>query len=440
MADEAAIELIDVAKTYRLFASKRDRLKEALHPLRRIYHREFRALRDITLCIGRGRTVGIVGVNGSGKSTLLQIISGVLTPTSGTVAVRGRVAALLELGAGFNPDLTGRENVVTNALIMGLDRRGIEARLDRVEAFADIGVHFDQPVKTYSSGMFMRVAFAAAVHVDPDILIIDEALAVGDAKFQEKCFRRFKDFQQADKTILFVTHDRASVTQFCDEAILLHHGALVGVGEPRSIIDAYTELLTTGRTERWASPAADVVAVDGILAPALSMAGDVAGEFVADPSVADRCAANPLYNRNEHRFGAGGARVVDFLVTADGKVNPGILDCGTMIEVLIKIVFDEDMASPLVGMTLSNAQGVVVYGVHSGWLGQELPAARAGDVRVYRYSVRLSLATGAWFFELAVARRSGEVSDVRSKLFMIDVLRTSMLIGLVQLDAEFAVL
>ena len=438
MADQIAIELLGVAKKYHLFASKRDRLLEALHPLRRIYHREVWALRDITLSIGRGRTVGIVGVNGSGKSTLLQIISGVLTPTIGAVTVHGRVAALLELGAGFNPELTGRENVVTNALIMGLDRRGIEERLDQIESFADIGMHFDQPVKTYSSGMFMRVAFSAAVHVDPEILIIDEALAVGDSKFQEKCFRRFKDFQQAGKTILFVTHDRASVTQFCDEAILLHQGRLVGVGEPRSIIDAYTELLTTGRTERWSAPATQDPAIEN--APASTIAGDATGEFVADFSAEDRAAANPLYNRNEHRYGDGGARVVDFLVIADGRVNPGIVDCGTIVEVLIKIVFDQAMDSPLVGMTLSNAQGVVVYGVHSGWLGQELPAAAAGDVRVFRYSIRLSLATGAWFFELAVARQSDQLCDVRSKLFMIDVLRTRMLVGLVQLDVDFAVL
>ncbi len=239
MRDEIAVELSGIAKKYRLFSSPRERVAEAIHPFRKTYHREHWALRDVDLTVRQGSTVGILGINGSGKSTLLQIICGVLRPTNGRLRVNGRIAALLELGAGFNPDLTGRQNVVTNAMIMGLDRKEIEARLNEVEAFADIGVFFDQPVKSYSSGMFMRVAFAMSINVDPDILVIDEALAVGDARFQEKCFRRFREFQDAGKTIFYVTHDRASVTHLCNYAVLLHQGVVVGQGLPDSIVEMH---------------------------------------------------------------------------------------------------------------------------------------------------------------------------------------------------------
>ncbi len=247
---DVALVLENVSKKYRLFPSRGHRLREALHPFRRSYHREFWALRDVTLRLSRSQTVGILGLNGSGKSTLLQIIASVLQPTSGTVRVNGKVAALLELGAGFNPDLTGRENVVLNGTIQGLDHHEILARMEAIQAFADIGEFFDQPVRTYSSGMFMRVAFSTALYVDPDVLIIDEALAVGDAKFQEKCFRRFRTFQEAGKTILFVTHDRSALPRHCDLGILLHQGHVVEVGEPARIADLYGEILAFGELRR----------------------------------------------------------------------------------------------------------------------------------------------------------------------------------------------
>src|SRR5437016_1893645 len=200
MTEEVAISVRDVTKKYRLFRSPQEILKEALHPFRKRYHREFWALNGVSFDVAPGQTVGILGRNGSGKSTLLQIIAGIIQATSGEVIVNGRISALLELGAGFNPEFTGRENAHFQAQLMDLSREEIDRRLPEIEAFADIGEFFDQPVKTYSSGMFVRVAFASAINVDPDILIVDEALAVGDAKFQNKCFLKFKEFQGAGKT------------------------------------------------------------------------------------------------------------------------------------------------------------------------------------------------------------------------------------------------
>jgi ABC-type polysaccharide/polyol phosphate transport system ATPase subunit len=424
MNPDLAVDLSGISKMYRLFDSKGDRVREALHPGRRIYHREHWSLRDINLQIPRGSTFGLLGVNGSGKSTLLQIIAGVLQPTRGTCEVRGRVAALLELGAGFNPALTGRENVITNAYIMGLDRSRIDARLDEVEAFADIGAYFDQPVRTYSSGMFMRVAFAMSINVDPDVLIVDEALAVGDARFQEKCFRRIRAFQEAGKTILYVTHDRASVTNLCTGAALLHQGRLVAQGAPGEIVDMYSEVLTTGRlppdggTDRLelTAAAANFVAVG------------------ADGS--DRLPTNPLYNSNESVYGQGGATVVDALVLCEGRENPPHLASGAEVELLVRVRFDAAHPHPLVGLTLTNVQGVVLYGTHSGWLNQApMAPAVAGSVHSYRFRLRLPVAAGPWFLDLAVAQDSGSVSQVRGKAIALEVVRQGTMVGLVDLAA-----
>jgi len=244
MADDSiAVSLRNVSKMYRLFDSPKARMLEALHPFRKKYHREFWALRDITLDIPRGITLGIVGRNGSGKSTLLQLVCSVLSPTTGTVEVRGRVAALLELGAGFNPEFTGRDNAIFSGILAGFSRQEIEERLPEIEAFADIGQFFYQPVRTYSSGMSVRLAFAAASCIDPDILVVDEALSVGDAKFQQKCYAKLRGFQESGKTVLFVTHSIDAVVRHCHQAMLLDRGEMVDIGEPKPITNYYTEIL-----------------------------------------------------------------------------------------------------------------------------------------------------------------------------------------------------
>jgi ABC-type polysaccharide/polyol phosphate transport system ATPase subunit len=250
---DAVIVVKDVSKKYRLFDSRQDRLKEALHPLSRHYHREFWALKGVSFEVQRGETVGILGRNGSGKSTLLQIVAGIMQPSGGEVVVNGRVSALLELGAGFNPEFTGRENVIFQAQVMGLSRREIEQQLGEVEAFADIGEFFDQPVKTYSSGMFVRVAFASAINVNPDILIVDETLAVGDVRFQHKCFRIFTEFQQKKKTILFVTHNIDAIVKHCDRALLLDDGGVLEDSFPKHVVDRYLELMFTGQLDAYSS-------------------------------------------------------------------------------------------------------------------------------------------------------------------------------------------
>jgi lipopolysaccharide transport system ATP-binding protein len=253
-----AIRVCDLSKRYQVYDSPQDRLKQSVVPrlarfIRlqgRDYFREFWALRDVSFDVGRGETVGIVGRNGSGKSTLLQIICGTLTPTAGQIEATGRVAALLELGSGFNPDFTGRENVYLNGRVLGLTKAQIDARFDAIEEFAGIGDFVNQPVRTYSSGMTVRLAFAVAINVDPEILVIDEALAVGDELFQRKCFSKIQEIRNKGATILFVSHSGSAVVELCDRAILLDDGELLAVGPPKTIIGCYQRLLYADPEQR----------------------------------------------------------------------------------------------------------------------------------------------------------------------------------------------
>lgn len=459
MHDDVAIKLEKVSKAYRLFDSKHHRLKEALHPFRKTYHREFLALRDVSLTIPKGKTVGILGMNGSGKSTLLQIISSVLQPTSGTVKVAGKVAALLELGAGFNPDLTARENLIINCTILGLPRSEILRRMPEVEEFADIGEFFDQPMKTYSSGMYMRVAFAGALYVDPDILITDEALAVGDARFQEKCTRRFSEFQKAGKTIIIVTHDRSTVPRLCDMGILLHKGQVVEVGDPRLIVDLYSEILQTGALPRRLTGMAnedEPAAIAAATAPAAPMPADVdpvaeeplagdgdeqlgeeAAQFLAAALPDDVCHTNPLYNPYEYRLGNEDAKIVDFLVLNERAANPGVVYAGSVLDIYVKVHFEKAFEAPLVGLQFKTKDGVIVFGTHSGWLGATTAAVEAGSVHCYRFRVKADLVASTWFMNLAVAKDEGVMCDWRCSIANIELVDERRTTGYARLNTAF---
>ncbi|MFC0233306.1 ABC transporter ATP-binding protein [Vagococcus entomophilus] len=238
-----AIEIKDLTKQYNMYAQPKDRMKEALNPFKKSYHNIFYALKDVNIYVEKGEMIGFVGENGSGKSTLLKIITGVLTPTKGEVTINGKIAALLELGSGFNPEYSGFENIYLNGMVQGFSRAEVDEMVDEIVNFADIGAHINQPVKTYSSGMFVRLAFAVAINVDPDILIIDEALAVGDLEFQLKCMEKFTELRNAGKTILFVSHDINSVRRFCDRVYWLKNGVVVESGETMEVTENYDNFL-----------------------------------------------------------------------------------------------------------------------------------------------------------------------------------------------------
>ena len=244
-----SISVQKLGKVYKLYDSSTDRLKESLNPFRKKYHKEFHALHDINLEVYQGETLGIIGKNGSGKSTLLKILCGVLHPSSGSVSVNGRISALLELGTGFNPELTGLENVFYNGMILGYSEPAIREKLADILKFADIGEFIYQPVRTYSSGMFARLAFAVAINVDPEILIIDEALSVGDAAFQRKCFAKMESFRKQGKTIIFVSHSEGSIIELCSRAMLLHDGEMIMTGTPKQVTGLYTKMMHSQQTD-----------------------------------------------------------------------------------------------------------------------------------------------------------------------------------------------
>ena len=312
-----AIRAVNLSKVYKLYDRSVDRLKESLHPLRKRYHRDFFALRDISFEIGRGETFGLIGKNGSGKSTLLKIVAGVLTPSAGVLEVRGKVSALLELGIGFNPDMTGLENIYFSGTIMGYSRQEMEAKVDDILSFADIGDFIHQPMKTYSSGMFVRLAFAVATKVDPEILVVDEALAVGDIFFQSKCMLLMRKMIDSGVTLLFVSHDTSSVTNLCKRAIYLENGTVKAMGEALNVTDRYLKdmrQLIYRATPECDAPARELLDVgqagaeanrDGKAEAANPERGDGSCEgivFKADPAFAERV--------QPYRYGTGGARVL----------------------------------------------------------------------------------------------------------------------------------
>ena len=414
MSRDIAVSVRDLAKKYRLFSSPMERLKESLHPFRKRYHKEFWALNGINFDISKGQIVGILGRNGSGKSTLLQILASVLRPTSGTVIVNGRVSALLELGTGFSPEFTGRQNVLLNGAIMGVSHEEMLERLPAIIEFADIGEFFDQPMKIYSSGMFVRVAFAATVHVDPDILIIDEALAVGDAKFQHKCFQRLAELQAEKKTVIFVTHNSSLVTTYCDQAVLLDGGQLITSGDPVHVVDRYYDLLFENTTRPRSAR--------GEKSDRLSNNGNDNGlSGVFDSSTAaDLCYTRRSYNKNEVRFGSGAARVVDYAIESEGHGDVSNVRFGTDIALYIKVIFSRSVQMPVVGFAVKTLEGVEIFGTNTFQMGEKLIPIAEGQIRVFRFSFSLRVNPGDYFFDLGVAEvdgtRGGAVLDVRRSI------------------------
>lgn len=442
MAEETAISVRGVSKKYRLFTSPQERLKEALHPFRKSYHREFWALKGVAFEVPRGQTLGIVGRNGSGKSTLLQIIAGIMQPTSGEIAVNGRVSAILELGSGFNPEFTGRENVLFQAQLVGLSREQVYQRLPDIEAFADIGEFFDQPVRTYSSGMFVRVAFATAIHVDPEILIIDEALAVGDAKFQHKCFDRFAALQQKNKTILFVSHNVNLVSHHCNRVILLDGGKLISDGEPLRIVNEYMELLFGDSS----SKAEVSVRSSGSHALPLgkSVSDLLSGFVVAGGDTSDACFTRSGYNPGETRIrGNRVAEILDYVIATDHAINISVLRSRDQIRVLIKVRFYTQVERPVVGFAIKTVDGIELYATNTYLLGIDVKKALANEVRVFQFTFRPMFISGDYFVDLGVAEidgtPSGSVIDVRRSVIHITLLDERITFnGLVDLSPGFA--
>lgn len=438
MSSDVAISIRNVSKKFRLFSSPKERLAEALHPFRKQFHREFWALNDVSFDIRRGEIVGILGRNGSGKSTLLQIICSVMRPTHGEVHVNGRISALLELGAGFNPEFTGRDNVLLNGSIIGISRKEMLRRLPAIEAFADIGEFFDQPVKMYSSGMFVRVAFAAAIHVDPEILVVDEALSVGDSKFQHRCFQRIREFMEQGKTILVVSHSTDTLLRICHRGIVLEAGKLDQIGTISSAVNHYQNLLFGKSREAINSPAApnpDPKSNASIPPPA--SVGSLSGE------VRDRISEKSSYNKHEERLGKGSATIIDFDVLVDDKQNPHEIPAQTEVDLIVKVHFNQGLNGVSVGFAFVTIDGTYVFGTNSAMLGQKLLSVDAGGIIAVKFRFTSRLAGGEYFLNIGCNQLiDGEdrFLDVRRSVARIKFSDTPHVAGFVDLGVNYEVI
>lgn len=373
-----AIQVQNLKKRYKLYHRNRDRLKDALWPWGEKKYREFFALNDVSFDVKRGETLGVIGQNGSGKSTLLKIITGVLSASSGEVQVEGRISALLELGAGFHPEFTGLENIFLNGSLLGLSRDEMQARLPDIISFADIGEHLHQPVKTYSSGMFVRLAFATAINVDPEILIVDEALSVGDMFFQLKCYRKFEEFKQKGKTILFVTHDMGTIVKYCDRAVVLDRGRLIGTGSPRDMVDLYKKSLV--------ETSANVPATQNIGATS----------FEGGRSWKSRFNPNP----NLEPYGNGFASIIDYGIFDHHDRANATLEKGESCAIRMRVKFHQDLTDPIFAFTIKDKKGTEICGTNTWVEKHDIPAINANDVVTVEFNQNMDLQGGQYLLSL----------------------------------------
>lgn len=377
---EIAIKADDVSKVYKLYHKPSERLIDALGFAGKGRFKEHRALNHVSFAVEKGETVGIIGTNGSGKSTILKIITGVLSPTEGTVEVAGRISALLELGAGFNMEYTGIENVYLNGMMMGFSREEMDARLDEILRFADIGDFVNQPCKTYSSGMFVRLAFAVAINIDPEILIVDEALSVGDVFFQAKCYKKFEDFKAQGKTIIFVSHDISSVAKYCDRVILLNKGDKLSEGNPKDTINLYKKVLLN-QSQNIAS-------------------GQVLSESWAAPGQ-KLWKSHYELNPDVNEYGTGEAEIIDFAIIDEYGSYTNCIQKGTSFSIKSKVLFQSDVQDPIFTYTFKTVQGTAVTGTNTMYEKVGIGTAKAGEVYVATFKQNMDMQGGEYLLSVS---------------------------------------
>lgn len=381
-----AIDVVGVNKIYKLYPKPVDRLLDALHltPWRKTV--EHHALKDVSFRVNQGETVGIIGTNGSGKSTILKIITGVLHPTSGAANVNGRISALLELGAGFNMEYTGLENIYLNGTMIGFSTEEIDARLNDILEFADIGDFIHQPVKTYSSGMFVRLAFAVAINIEPEILIVDEALSVGDVFFQAKCYRKFSEFKEMGKTILFVSHDLSSIAQYCDRVILLNKGEKIGEGAPKKMIDLYKQLLVKSKNEEKKQKEEAV---------------DFESEFKEDTL----------------KYGEQKAVITEGVILDDSGMKTNSVIKGSEFTVRMRAAIREDIAAPIFAFTIKDVKGTEITGTNTLFEKAFTESVKAGERKEITFTQRANLQGGEYLISFGITGYEGNDFKVYHRLY-----------------------
>ena len=407
MDKDLAISVREVTKAYKLYDRPIDRLKESLSLTHRSYHRDFFALDRLSFDVKKGQTVGIIGTNGSGKSTILKIITGVLSPTTGTVEVDGTISALLELGAGFNSEYTGIENIYMNGTMMGFTRAEMDAKMADILAFADIGDFVNQPVKTYSSGMFVRLAFALAINVEPEILIVDEALSVGDVFFQSKCYSRMEEMMKNGTTILMVSHDMGSIIKYCDKVVLLNRGRFVAEGPAGKMVDLYKKILANQMDDLEDALAAEngPEGAEG----KQGAAGDAGGSAEAPGAEAQETKAVPgrlmksrmTLNPDVQEYGDGRAEIMD-LGTLDHNGNvTNLLLKGESFTIREIIRFHAPISMPIFTYTIRDKKGTDLSGTNTMFEGCDIHPVKDGDTYTVEFTQRMTLQGGEYLLSMS---------------------------------------
>lgn len=396
MENQIAIQAQNLTKVYPLYNHPKDRIKEVLNPFRNSYHHDFYAMQNINIDIFKGETVAIIGKNGAGKSTLLKMITGVLTPTTGTITVNGRIASLLELGAGFNPEMTGLENIYLNGTLMGLSDREIEGKLDAILAFADIGEFIHQPVKMYSSGMFARLAFSVSINVEPDILIIDEALSVGDMAFQMKCFKKFQDFQKEGRTILFVTHALETVIRYCSRGIVIDDGHKIFDGTSKGAVDAFKKLLT-GNFYQKAVPKTAEINTGNV------QTGPLKDSFPQHSELIE--------------YGNRHALIYDYGLT-DANGNPvSLLEHNALCTIVLKVQFNQQIITPIFAFSIKDAKGLEITGTNTMMKHINTASYEEGDLATIRFKQNINLRSGTYSLSFGCVSIGNEGIEVYHRLY-----------------------
>lgn len=420
---DSVIEIKNISKIYNLYNKPSDRLKEALFA-RQSRHTEFAALNNVSFNVNKGEILGIIGKNGSGKSTILKIITSVLTPTSGKCIVKGKIAALLELGAGFNMEYTGIENIYLNGQMIGFSKEEMDKKLQDIIDFADIGEHIYQPVKTYSSGMFARLAFSVAISVDPDILIVDEALSVGDVFFQNKCYRRFEEFRERGKTILFVTHDMGSVIRYCNRCVLLNAGKKVAEGKPQEMVDLYKRIMVgqwNGNEE--SSDEASSIQTSNVK---------------NDQLWKDQISTNP----DIEVYGDGRADIIDFGIFSDtGDIGNNVYK-GDYYSVKMKVRINEDNLNPIFAFKLRDIKGTELTGTNTMLEDIDTSQCKKGDIVTITFRQKQYLQPGQYLVSLGCTAFEGDQFVVYCRNYnccVLGVVAQKGTIGIFDSESEVSV-
>lgn len=428
MKKEVVIKVENLSKVYKLYNKPVDRLKEALHPFKKKYSHELYALKDVSFEMEKGETVGIIGNNGSGKSTLLKIITGVSSVTSGSVQVNGRVAALLELGAGFNPEYTGMENIYLQGTIMGFTREEMDEKLDDILNFADIGEFIHQPVKVYSSGMFVRLAFAVNSCVNPEILIVDEALSVGDVFFQNKCYRKIKEIQACDTSVLFVSHDIGAVRRFCDKVLWLKEGNPIMFGAKDEVCAAYLNHQFDVFNEQQSG------IVESLEQEALKNV-DISQDSKKFPLLTVQ---NPYDNTTSDEV-----EIVSFFILDQNNKPMTVLHAGQAYSVHIVARFDTEIANGIFGFVLENIKGINIFGVNTYLTTKKVITAKAGEVVEVIFSFCMpQIMQGEYLISPAVARGNQENHIMLTWLHnvqKVDVMKPGFNLSILDVDADIEI-